>query len=84
LNVFWQESNIPVGIELILSTSFPPINCILGTWLILTLMITSMEQKQLEGIGSGALPIWWWNLGIHLSDRLIEMMMSDIVVTTIG
>jgi hypothetical protein len=26
------------------------------------------------GIGSGGLPIWWWDPGIHRSDRLLQMM----------
>jgi hypothetical protein len=32
---------------------------------------------------SGGLPIWWWDQGIHLSDKLIQMMV-DIVMTVIG
>jgi hypothetical protein len=68
---------------LIPSTRIPPDDGIPGTWLILTLMVTSMVQQQLAGIRSGGLPIWWWDLGIHLSDRLIQMMV-DRVVTVIG
>jgi hypothetical protein len=41
-------------------------------------MVTSMAQQQLEGIGSSGIPIWWWNPRIHLSDRLIQMMMMMI------
>jgi hypothetical protein len=77
LSAVWQEPNIPAGTELIPSTWFPPDDGIPGTWIILTPMITSMAQQQLAGIGSGGLPIWWWDPGIHLSDRLIQMMMSD-------
>jgi hypothetical protein len=30
------------------------------------------------GIGSDGLPIWWWDPGIHQSDRLLQtMMMTD-------
>jgi hypothetical protein len=37
------------------------------------------------GIGSGGLPIWWWDPGIHWSDRLLQMMrMIDRVVSVIG
>jgi hypothetical protein len=68
---------------LIPSTRFPPDDGIPGTWLILTPMVTSMVQQQLAGIRSGGLPIWWWDLRIHLSDRLIQMMV-DRVVTVIG
>jgi hypothetical protein len=68
---------------LIPSTRFPPDDGIPGTWLILTLMVTSMVQQQLAGIRSGGLPIWWWDPRIHLSDRLIQMMV-DRAVTVIG
>jgi hypothetical protein len=51
---------------------------ILRTWLILTLMVTNMAQQQLAGIQSGGLPIWWWDLRIHLSDKLIQMKMTMI------
>jgi hypothetical protein len=37
------------------------------------------------GIGSDGLPIWWWDPGIHRSDRLLQMMrVIDKVVTVIG
>jgi hypothetical protein len=37
------------------------------------------------GIGSGGLPIWWWDPGIHQSDRLLQMMrMIDRVMSVIG
>jgi hypothetical protein len=37
------------------------------------------------GIGSDGLPIWWWDPGIHRSDRLLQMMrVIDRVVTVIG
>ena len=42
-----------------------------------------MEKKQLTCIGSGGLPIWWWDLKIHLSDRLIHIMMIDRAMETI-
>jgi hypothetical protein len=36
-------------------------------------------------IGSGGLPIWWWDPGIHRSDRLLQMMrMIDKVMSVIG
>ena len=36
-------------------------------------------------IGSDGLPIWWWDLGIHRSDRLLQMMrMIDKVMSVIG
>jgi hypothetical protein len=76
----WQEPNKLVGTELIPSTWSPPNDGIPGAWLI----FTSITQQQLAGIGSGGLPIWWWDLGIHLSDRLILMMMIDRAVTVIG
>jgi hypothetical protein len=39
----------------------------------------------LVGIGSGGLPIWWWDPDIHQSDRLLQMMrMIDKVVSVIG
>jgi hypothetical protein len=37
------------------------------------------------GIGSGGLPIWWWDPGIHRSDRLLQMMgLIDRVMSVIG
>jgi hypothetical protein len=37
------------------------------------------------GIGSGGLPIWWWDPDIHQSDRLLQMMrMIDKVMSVIG
>jgi hypothetical protein len=38
-----------------------------------------------NGIGSGRIPTWWWDPGIHLSDRLHQMTMKiNKVVTVIG
>jgi hypothetical protein len=34
-------------------------------------MVTNMALQQLAGIGSGGIKIWWWDSGVHLSDRLI-------------
>jgi hypothetical protein len=37
------------------------------------------------GIGSGGIPIWWWDISIHQSDRLLQMMrMIDRVMSVIG
>jgi hypothetical protein len=37
------------------------------------------------GIGSGGLPIWWWDPDIHRSDRLLQMMrMIDRFMSVIG
>ena len=49
-------------------------------------IVISVLQQQSAGLGSGRLPIWWWDSGIHLSDRLLQMMMMmiDRVVTVIG
>jgi hypothetical protein len=70
---------------LIPSTWFPLDDGILGTWIILNMMVTSMAQKQLASIQSGGFPIWWWDPWIHLSDRLIQMMMMiDIAMTMSG
>jgi hypothetical protein len=48
-------------------------------------IVISVAQQQLAGFGSSGLPIWWWDLGIHMSDRLLQvMMMIDRVMTVIG
>jgi hypothetical protein len=41
-------------------------------------------KKKITSIGSGGTPIWWWEPRIHLSDRLIQMMMNDNAVTGIS
>ncbi len=71
LRTFWQKLYKLVGTKLIPSAWFPLDDGMPGTWLILTSMVISMAQKKLAGIGSRGIPIWWWDLGIHLSDRLI-------------
>jgi len=39
----------------------------------------------LAGLGSDGLPVWWWDPGIHRSDRLLQMMrVIDRVVLVIG
>jgi hypothetical protein len=41
--------------------------------------------KSAANIGSDGLPIWWWDHGIHRSDRLLHrMLMIDRVISTIG
>jgi hypothetical protein len=50
-------------------------------------MVTNMAPQQLAGIGSGGIPIWWWDPRIYLSDRLIQMrmmMMINRAVVVIG
>jgi hypothetical protein len=86
LGVVWQGPNILEGIELIPSTWVPPDDAILGTWLILTPMVTGMVQQQLAGIGNSGLPVWWWDMGIQLSDRLIQTttMMIEISMIVSG
>ena len=48
-------------------------------------IVISVVQQQVVGLGSGRLPIWWWDPGIPLSDRLLQMivMMIDRDVTMI-
>jgi hypothetical protein len=78
---FWQELNKIAGTLLIPSTWFPPNVGIPRT----SLILSPMEPRKLVGIGSGGLLIWWWDLEIHLSERLIQMMMMiEKVVTMIG
>jgi len=77
--VFWKALNRSAGIELIPSTRFPPDDGIPRTRLNFTLMITSMLQKKIAGIIHGGIPIWWWDMGIHMSDELIQMMVDKIV-----
>jgi len=37
------------------------------------------------GIRSDGLPIWWWDLGIHRSDRVLHMrMVTNIFEVVIG
>jgi len=45
-------------------------------------IVISVAQHQSTCLGSGRLPIWWWDSGIHQSDRLLQMMI-DRVVTVI-
>jgi hypothetical protein len=49
------------------------------------LIVISVAQQQSACLGSGRLPIWWWDPGIPLSDRLLQMivMMIDRDVTMI-
>jgi hypothetical protein len=49
-------------------------------------IVISVSQQQLAGLGSGGIPIWWWDLSIHLSDILLQMMMMriDIVMNVMG
>ena len=48
-----------------------------------TLLEWSIEVST--GIGSGGIPIWGWDTGIHRSDRLLQLMrMIDRVVSVIG
>jgi hypothetical protein len=84
LGAIWKEPNRAVDTELIHSTRFPLYDGIPGVWIILTLMVTSVVHQQIKIIRSGGLPIWWWDLRIHLSDILIQMTMIDITMIVIG
>jgi hypothetical protein len=87
LCVVWQEHDRFACMELIPSIWFPSVDCIQGLEMRLDWIpiVISVAQQQSAGLGSGGLPILWWDLGIHLSDRLLQMvMMIDRVVTVIG
>jgi len=71
--------------KLIPSTWVPLDDGILGTWIILNMMVSSIEHQQIIGIGSNGIPIWWWDSKIHLSDIFIKMMMMiNVAMTMIG
>jgi hypothetical protein len=60
-------------------------DCTSGIWLIWTPMVIGGAQQQSAGIGSGGLPMWRWDPGIHPSDGLSWMrLMTDIVEAVIG
>ena len=48
-------------------------------------MFISMAQQQSVRVGFGEPPIWLWDLSIHSSDKLLQIVeMTDRVVTVIG
>jgi hypothetical protein len=48
-------------------------------------LLDQFTEGSTTVIGSGGLPIWWWDPDIHWSDRLLQMMrMIDRVVSVIG
>jgi hypothetical protein len=49
-------------------------------------IVISVAQQQSAGLGSGRIPICWWDTIIHMSDILLQMMMMviDRVVMVIG
>ena len=50
-----------------------------------TLMIISMAQQRLVGVYFDVLTIWCWDLGIHPSDGLLQIVgVTDRVVAVIG
>jgi hypothetical protein len=76
LCVVWQEHDRLACMELIPSIWFPSVDCIQGLEMRLDWIpiVISVAQQQSTGLGSGGIPIWWWDPGIHLSDRLLQMM----------
>jgi hypothetical protein len=84
-SAFGKGLNILECRKLIPSTWVPLDDGILGTWIILNMMVSSMEHQQIIGIGSNGIPIWWWDSKIHLSDIFIQMMMMiNVAMTMIG
>jgi hypothetical protein len=67
--VGWQEHDRFACMELIPSIWFPSVDCIqrLEMRLDWIPIVISVAQQQSTGLGSGGLPILWWDPGIHLN-----------------
>jgi hypothetical protein len=80
LGAGWQQQGRLVGTGLIPSIWFSSVGGIQGSiyWLSWIPTVISMAQQHSLGIGSGGLPNWLWDPGIHLVGSLLHFLMDRV------
>jgi hypothetical protein len=84
LGAGWQQQGGLVSTGLIPSIWFSSVGGIQGSiyWLSWISTVISMAQHHSLGVGSGGIPNWLWDPGIHLVGSLLDFLMDRVAPTS--